>query len=77
MGRNTLKMYRMVDPSPEGYLYGFPKRCPDDVTNLGEWAVANGYPRRHLAYAVFRTWQMEDKPPAEPYHVEGPACDFF
>ena len=70
----TLKRRRIVDPSPEGWRYGFPKECPEDVKDLGEWAVANGYPRQHLEYAIFRQWYMEDKPPSEPYHVEGPVC---
>lgn len=69
-----MKRFRMVDPSPSGWAYGFPKRCPDDVTDLGEWAVSEGYPRHLLDVAVFRSWYMEDKPPAEPYHVEGPVC---
>lgn len=34
---------RLIDP-PEGWRYGFPKRCPDNVENINEWLVQNGYP---------------------------------
>ena len=39
-------MRRMVDP-PGGWMYGFPKEIKGDeeVRNMIEWLVANGYPR--------------------------------
>lgn len=33
-----------IDP-PSGFKYGFPKQLPDNVTNLREWLLENGYPQ--------------------------------
>jgi hypothetical protein len=38
---------KMIDP-PNGYRYGFPKPMPNDVTNVKEWLVENGYPKSEI-----------------------------
>ena len=45
MGRNAL----IFDP-PDGHLYGFPKEIPEDVFDVAEWAVFEGYPREKIVY---------------------------
>jgi len=37
-------MTTMIDP-PSGWRYGFPKVLPDDVENVLEWLVSEGYPQ--------------------------------
>jgi len=37
----------MIDP-PNGYRYGFPKPIPNDVANVKEWLVENGYPKSEI-----------------------------
>lgn len=37
-------MAKMIDP-PQGWLYGFPKELPEDVTDIIQWLVTNGYPQ--------------------------------
>lgn len=37
----------MIDP-PSGWLFGFPKEIPDEVENVIEWLVANGYPKAKI-----------------------------
>jgi hypothetical protein len=38
----------MIDP-PFGWLYGFPKVCPDDrLGNVNEWLVEEGYPKEEI-----------------------------
>lgn len=53
----------MIDP-PTGWLYGFPKVFPDDVTNVNEWLVENGYPQEEVdcwADGVpCRFWEVEE-----------------
>jgi hypothetical protein len=38
---------KMIDP-PNGYRYGFPKPIPNDVANVKEWLVENGYPKSEI-----------------------------
>ena len=55
----------MVDPTPAGWAYGFPKALPDDAVmcggkeydlyvhpkfDLSKWIVEEGYPEEALAY---------------------------
>ena len=37
-------MAKIIDP-PSGWKYGFPKLIPDDVINVREWLVEQGYPQ--------------------------------
>jgi len=37
----------MIDP-PSGWRYGFPKVLPDDVENVLEWLVSEGYPQSEI-----------------------------
>lgn len=36
---------KMIDP-PSGWLYGFPKPIPDDVKDVKEWLIQQGYPKK-------------------------------
>lgn len=40
-------MPRVIDP-PSGWMYGFPKPIPDNVTDVKEWLVENGYPQSEI-----------------------------
>jgi hypothetical protein len=40
-------MTTMIDP-PSGWKYGFPKVLPDDVENVLEWLVSEGYPQSEI-----------------------------
>lgn len=57
----------MIDP-PSGWLYGFPKPIPNDVKDVKEWLVQNGYPKKIIddlgKYFYCRYWEegeQEDK----------------
>ena len=66
----------MVDPSPSGWAYGFPKAVPDgvwymdgniprfkeDIFNVNDWMVTQGYPEKLLEYNILRTWVQEKEP---------------
>jgi len=56
---NVMKKVRIVDPTPEGWRYGFPKECPDSVTNLLEWAISEGYPEKYKDFCLFSVWYEE------------------
>ena len=36
---------KLIDP-PEGWKYGFPKQLPDNVENIIDWLIRNGYPKQ-------------------------------
>ena len=59
IGRKLSKKI-FVDP-PQGYLYGFPKACPQyivyDAKKFAEWLVAQGYPDANPPYV--RAWEEE------------------
>ena len=38
---------KMIDP-PSGWMYGFPKVIPNDVTDVNKWLVENGYPQAQV-----------------------------
>ena len=40
-------MALMIDP-PSGWMYGFPKSIPKDVTDHLKWLVENGYPQEEI-----------------------------
>lgn len=59
----------MIDVSPRGYMYGFPKELPQTAWKLkgsrpifnkdfdvDNWLVKNGYPRSSLESKAIRTW---------------------
>jgi len=66
----------VVDPSPQGWVYGFPKAVPDgvwymdgkhprfkeDIFNVNDWMVAQGYPEKLLEHNILRKWVQEKKP---------------
>jgi hypothetical protein len=53
----------MIDP-PSGWLYGFPKEMPEQVDNVIEWLIANGYPKKLIEdfgdSFYCRHWYQED-----------------
>lgn len=55
-------MYKtIVDPSPAGWRYGFPKVY--DNTNgrsIEEWLTDNGYPVEKYPYFICRFWDEPD-----------------
>ena len=58
---------KMIDP-PSGWMYGFPKPIPEDVKNVREWLVEQGYPREVMLkygdYFHYRCW-IEEKDNAD------------
>ena len=56
------KTVRMIDP-PSGWKYGFPKPIPEDVVNVLEWLVKEGYPKKEIAsygeHFYCRHWLQE------------------
>ena len=36
---------KMIDP-PSGWMFGFPKEIPEDVTDINAWLIENGYPKK-------------------------------
>ena len=66
------KYQLMIDPTPAGWAYGFPKPLPDIAVSgtgydlfinpafdLTEWIVKQGYPEESFQY--YRTWVQEVK----------------
>ena len=59
-------MTHIIDPA-SGWMYGFPKPCPDEVVEDGsqaimEWIVAEGYPRDDVysEWFYYRMWRQFD-----------------
>lgn len=50
----------MFDP-PQGWMYGFPKELPREVTNMRQWLIDEGYPEQDVDHAMkySRMWQQE------------------
>lgn len=50
---------KMIDP-PSGWMFGFPKAIPNDVTDVNKWLVENGYPQKMIddlgEYFFVREW---------------------
>lgn len=38
---------KLIDP-PEGWRHGFPKELPENIKNINDWLVENGYPKELL-----------------------------
>ena len=57
-------MKTYIDPV-EGWRYGFPKVLPDNVQDINEWLVAEGYPQEQIdAFpqgVPCGMWQEEDE----------------
>lgn len=66
------KYQLMVDPTPAGWAYGFPKALPDEAVlcggkeydlyvnpkfDLSKWIVEEGYPEKSLGY--YRLYPQE------------------
>lgn len=80
------KKYKlMIDPTPAGWKYGFPKEIPEHAVagdgsdlfilnsfDLTKWVVEQGYPEELFQY--YKTWpeeiQVEDKYPGEDSGIE-------
>ena len=48
---------KMIDPTPLGWMYGFPKELPDDVPDVYGWLIENGYPEELTSYCKYRIWE--------------------
>jgi len=72
----------MIDPTPAGWAYGFPKALPAEAVihyggewdygikedfDLTKWIVEQGYPEESFQY--YRVW-VEPKHPDNPDYVE-------
>ena len=68
----------IIDPTPAGWAYGFPKALPEDAVihyggewdygivpdfDLTKWVVEQGYPEESFRY--YRTWVAEENPDYE------------
>lgn len=55
-------MKTMIDP-PSGWKYGFPKQLPENVKDLRQWLIDEGYPEKDVDFAVqyCRFWEQEDE----------------
>lgn len=71
----------MIDPTPAGWKYGFPKALPEEAVvhyggewdygikddfNLKEWVAEQGYPKSEFKF--YKTW-------VEPKHPDNPDFD--
>lgn len=41
----------LIDP-PSGWKYGFPKELPENVTDLRQWLIDNGYPETQVDFGM-------------------------
>lgn len=41
----------LIDP-PSGWRYGFPKELPENVTDLRQWLIDNGYPETQVDFGM-------------------------
>ena len=66
----------MIDPTPVGWAYGFPKALPEEAVlsggkaydlyicpkfDLGKWIVEQGYPGEHFQYYRLYPQEVHDK----------------
>jgi hypothetical protein len=51
----------MIDP-PSGWKYGFPKELPENVQDIRQWFIDNGYPEKDVDFAMkhCRQWEKKD-----------------
>jgi len=54
-------MKKIIDPTPQGWMYGFPKEIPDDVQDIIGWLMEQGYPETLAMYCKYKTWYVEDE----------------
>jgi hypothetical protein len=67
------KYQLMVDPSPAGWAYGFPRALPEEAVggtgydlwvridfNLTEWVCSYGYPEESFEIVRFYSKEIED-----------------
>ena len=52
---------KMIDPTPQGWMYGFPKEIPEDVHDVIGWLMEQGYPETLAMYCKYKTWYVEDE----------------
>lgn len=54
------KLVKFIDP-PSGWKYGFPKIVPEDVEDLRQWLIDEGYPESDVDFAMkyCRHWTQE------------------
>lgn len=56
-------MIKIIDP-PSGWKYGFPKPIPEDIKDVKQWLVENGYPEKEINFMgenfVYRCWYEGD-----------------
>lgn len=54
-------MIRMIDP-PSGWRYGFPKQLPENVKDLRQWLIDEGYPEKDVDFAMkhCRYWEQDE-----------------
>jgi|688.fasta_scaffold00313_85 hypothetical protein len=48
---DTEKQKTFIDP-PSGWLYGFPKELPDDIKDVRQWLIDNGYPENLVDFGM-------------------------
>lgn len=48
----------LIDP-PSGWKYGFPKELPENVTDLRQWLIDNGYPEDQVDFGMKYCRYME------------------
>ena len=56
-------MIKIIDP-PSGWQYGFPKPIPEDIKDVRQWLVENGYPQKEIddmgETFMYRCWYEGD-----------------
>lgn len=56
-------MIKIIDP-PSGWQYGFPKPIPEEVKDVKQWLVENGYPKEEIDEMgenfMYRHWYEGD-----------------
>ena len=63
----------MIDPTPAGWAYGFPKALPSEAVlgkgadlfiapdfELTKWVVEQGYPEEHFQYYSYYPSEIQD-----------------
>ena len=55
----------IIDVTPLGWCYGFPRELPDDVKDIYGWLMECGYPEQLVAHCSYKTWAWEEKNPSE------------
>jgi len=85
MGETNKKYQLMIEPTPGGWAFGFPKALPESAVlsgrkaydllvhpdfNLRKWIVEEGYPEKSLGY--WKSWAQEVKDKAYVYPGSDP-----